>query len=81
MTLTRGEQLCFCSVFSPFSRVGNSRLHCTRFFYLSFYGKCYMKRYYNSSSKSEIFGGVKHVIESIVRAIQNVHQEFNDFQI
>ena len=27
MTLRRPEQLCFCCVFSPFSQVGNSRLH------------------------------------------------------
>ena len=39
MTLRRAEQLCFCCVFRPFSGVGNSRLHGTRFYYLSFYGR------------------------------------------
>ena len=32
------EQLCFCRVLRPFSKVGNSRLHSTPTDYLSFYG-------------------------------------------
>jgi len=36
--LVRAEQLCFCCVLGPFSKVGNSRLHSTPADYLSFYG-------------------------------------------
>ena len=34
------EQLCFCCVFLPYSKVGNSRIHSTRSDDLSFYGTC-----------------------------------------
>jgi len=39
MTLRRTKQLYLCCVFRPFSQVGNSQLHSTRFYYSSFYGK------------------------------------------
>ena len=38
LSLRGAEQLFFCGVFHPNSRVGNSRLHSTRFNYLGFYG-------------------------------------------
>ena len=39
MFLKGAEQLCFCFVLHPFSKVGNSRLHSTPTDYLSFYGR------------------------------------------
>ena len=39
MFLKGAEQLCFCCVLHPFSKVGNSRLHSTPTDYLSFYGR------------------------------------------
>jgi len=44
MSLKGAEQLSFCCVLRPFSKVGNSRLHSTPTDYLSFYGSVWSHR-------------------------------------
>ena len=53
MTLRRAEQLCFCCIFRPFSQVGDSRPHSTRFYYLSFYGRALRTRHGHSPETSD----------------------------
>jgi len=54
MFLKGAEQLCFCCVLHPFTKVGNSRLHSTPTDYLSFYGNLLCAAMVNITSS---FGG------------------------
>ena len=42
MSIGRAEHVFLSSVFHPYSRVGNSPLHSTRFNYLRFYGSIFI---------------------------------------